>query len=380
MLLSIVINNHNYGRYLAAAIDSALAQSYARTEVVVVDDGSKDDSRTIIEAYGPRIVAVFKENGGQASAVNAGFAHAHGDVIIFLDADDVLKPDIAAHIVESFSSRPALGKVQYCMDIIDGHGRPTGEIKPDRHLPRRSGDLRKHQLNAAFDIPFMSMSGNAFARQVLDQILPVPEQVYRLGADWYLTQLSPFYGDVLFLDVIGASYRVHGANQYISSQFDLDQVRQTIVFMQATLSYLEQVAERMGLLRARSMQGRVFSFSYVAMRMISYKLDPRCHPIAGDTAPGLVRRGTAALFHRVDVSGAVKVALFVWLVAMATAPRWLAVLIAEQMMLPSRRPRWINSVLQVTHRRHAGAPSHTGPGNSQMWARGLPDGDFSWFG
>ena len=78
-LASIIINNYNYGRYLPKAIDSALAQSYPHTEILVVDDGSSDDSRTVIASYGDRIIPVLKQNGGQASALNAGFAASRGD-------------------------------------------------------------------------------------------------------------------------------------------------------------------------------------------------------------------------------------------------------------------------------------------------------------
>ncbi len=74
-LVSILINNYNYGRFLSKAIDSALNQEYQNIEVIVVDDGSTDDSRKIIESYGERIKPVLKENGGQASAFNAGFSY-----------------------------------------------------------------------------------------------------------------------------------------------------------------------------------------------------------------------------------------------------------------------------------------------------------------
>src|SRR4051812_16040279 len=90
---SIIINNYNYGHFLRDAIDSALAQTYPCTEVIVVDDGSTDDSREVIAGYGQRVTAVFKENGGQASAFNAGFAASRGEVVVFLDADDTLLPN-----------------------------------------------------------------------------------------------------------------------------------------------------------------------------------------------------------------------------------------------------------------------------------------------
>src|SRR3712207_2571509 len=104
--ISIVVNNHNYGRFLRVAIDSALGQTLTPTEVIVVDDGSTDDSRAIIAGYGDRVVAILKENGGQGSAFNAGFAASHGQAVIFLDADDVLLPDIAEQVAAAFAAQP----------------------------------------------------------------------------------------------------------------------------------------------------------------------------------------------------------------------------------------------------------------------------------
>ena len=71
-LVSIVINNYNYAHYLGAAIDSALAQTYSNCEVIVVDDGSTDNSCAIASRYDDLIQLVCKENGGQASAFNVG--------------------------------------------------------------------------------------------------------------------------------------------------------------------------------------------------------------------------------------------------------------------------------------------------------------------
>jgi len=73
LLVTILINNYNYGRFLRQAIDSALNQTHANVDVLVVDDGSTDESRDVIDSYGDRIRSIFKENGGQASTFKAGF-------------------------------------------------------------------------------------------------------------------------------------------------------------------------------------------------------------------------------------------------------------------------------------------------------------------
>ena len=75
---SIVINNFNYGRYLGESIESALKQNHPRIEVIIVDDGSTDNSREVIKAFGNRVKAVLKPNGSQASAINEGFKAAIG--------------------------------------------------------------------------------------------------------------------------------------------------------------------------------------------------------------------------------------------------------------------------------------------------------------
>jgi len=111
-LASVIVNNYNYARFLREAIDSALDQTYRNTEVIVVDDGSTDGSREIIASYGDRIIPVLKENGGQNSALNAGFSLSRGDVILFLDSDDVLFPTAVRTAIEAFS-QPDVVKVHW---------------------------------------------------------------------------------------------------------------------------------------------------------------------------------------------------------------------------------------------------------------------------
>ncbi len=122
-LASIIITNYNYGRFLPEAIDSALNQNYQPLEVIVVDDGSTDGSQQIIANYGKQIIPLLKENGGQGSAFNAGFAKSRGEVICFLDADDVLLPSAIARAVELLRD-PNIVQVHWPFYAIDAVGKP----------------------------------------------------------------------------------------------------------------------------------------------------------------------------------------------------------------------------------------------------------------
>jgi glycosyltransferase involved in cell wall biosynthesis len=114
---SIIISNFNYDEFLRAAIDSALAVDWPRLQVIVVDDGSSDTSRDIIRSYGEKIVAIFQENGGQQKAYAAGFAASSGDMLIFLDSDDLLAPTILREAAQVW--RPTTSKVQVQMQVIN---------------------------------------------------------------------------------------------------------------------------------------------------------------------------------------------------------------------------------------------------------------------
>ena len=98
--VSIVVTNHEYEIFLGPCLDSALAQDHPDLEVIVVDDGSTDGSAGVIARYGDDVTAVFQPNGGQGSAFNTGFARSTGDVVIFLDADDLLDAGAASAAAE----------------------------------------------------------------------------------------------------------------------------------------------------------------------------------------------------------------------------------------------------------------------------------------
>src|SRR5690348_14364165 len=100
MELSVIIANHNYGEFVAAAIESALAIDWPDKEVIVVDDASTDNSRTIIETFDTRVAAYFRPKSYQLGAHMFGFERSVGDVIIFLDADDLLEPEVMQEVTK----------------------------------------------------------------------------------------------------------------------------------------------------------------------------------------------------------------------------------------------------------------------------------------
>ncbi|PSB65352.1 glucosyl transferase, partial [Chroococcidiopsis cubana CCALA 043] len=124
-LVSILINNCNYGCYVDKAIESALNQTYSHLEVIVVDDGSIDNSREVIARYQDRVIPVLKENEGQSSALNVGFNIAKGDIICFLDADDLALLEKVSEVVNVFKNNPDIG---WCFHSIKVMDMKTGKL------------------------------------------------------------------------------------------------------------------------------------------------------------------------------------------------------------------------------------------------------------
>lgn len=337
-LVSIIINNYNYARFLADAIDSALAQAYAPVELIVVDDGSTDHSRQVIQSYGNRLAAIYQENGGQASAINTGFVHSHGEIVIFLDADDILMPGIAGSVVDAFESNREVVKVQYRMEVIDAQGHRTGIFKPATHLPLLNGDLCRQVLNFPDDIPWLPTSGNAFTACVLKKIFPIPEKDYPILADFYLSHLTPLFGPIITLPEVGAFYRVHGTNAHeLSTEMvNLDHIRNTLLYWDKTHAKIREYAQKLGL-NSKLGKDQISSVSYVAHRLISLRLDPGNHPYPQDTVLSLLKQGIRVSLHRFDVSLWRRYIFILWFLAMAVAPEPFTSWLAERFLFPHKR-------------------------------------------
>lgn len=182
-LVSILINNYNYERYVGMAIDSVLQQTYKNIEVIVVDDGSTDNSRDVINRYGDQIVAVFKKNGGQASAMNAGFAASKGEIICLLDADDLFLPEKVAEVVDLFELHSDINWVFTesapieTEDLIDTNLKALFKdiLSNSPEESPRKVDFREGIKNAKLPNFAPSTSNLCFSRAILEKVFPLPE-------------------------------------------------------------------------------------------------------------------------------------------------------------------------------------------------------------
>lgn len=216
-MVSIIINNYNYGRFLTEAIDSALQQNYSPIEVIVVDDGSIDNSSKIISNYGNRIVSIFQNNQGQVSAINTGFAASKGDIICFLDADDIFFKHKVTKIVPIFNSDSDIGWCFHSLRLVDLDTKTTfGKTRmfPNPNLVKvaKKYDLRQEIKRGKLSIYLPSTSGLCFKRSVLEQILPMPVTFIKTSGEYYLRPVAVLLSPGFILTEALCAQRIHGEN------------------------------------------------------------------------------------------------------------------------------------------------------------------------
>jgi glycosyltransferase involved in cell wall biosynthesis len=248
-LVSIVIDNYNYGRFLNEAVDSALGQTYPNTEVIVVDDGSTDDSRKRIDSYGNRIKPVFKENGGQASAFNAGFRASRGELVCFLDADDAWLPDRVEKVQKAALRYPTASLIYNRVRSVSEATVPRKLRKP---WPNKlmQGDITAKVLRSGGYWAYPPTSALSFRRSFLERVVDIPEAEYRICADAYLADLAPFFGSVVGLEEALTLHRLHGSNLFNNTERFGEQekaIRSYLSHYETRAAGTNEALERLGL-------------------------------------------------------------------------------------------------------------------------------------
>ncbi len=123
-LVSIIIPAYNQGHYLGEAIQSCINQTYENIEIIVVDDGSTDNTREVVNSFSnSNIHYIYKNNGGLSSARNAGIIASSGEFLTFLDSDDMFLPDKLTLLLREFETDPELGFVAGHALLMDQHSK-----------------------------------------------------------------------------------------------------------------------------------------------------------------------------------------------------------------------------------------------------------------
>jgi len=254
-LVSILINNYNYGRYLRYAIESALSQTYAHIEIIVVDDGSTDDSRKVIAQYQDSITSILKENGGQASAFNAGFLASQGDLICLLDSDDCFRSDKVAKIVETFEKHDDASWCFHPVKLLstdDFAQLYLGEMLCENAKSEDCQiDFRSAIQNAELPTFVPATSGLCFTRSILKQILPMPESEGVSISDLYIKYIALSLGQGYVLDQPLTFQGIHDHNAYTGNK-TLQQRQRfaqidvlTAYYMRTNFSHLGKLANKL---------------------------------------------------------------------------------------------------------------------------------------
>jgi len=234
-LVSILMPNYNYARYIPKAIQSVLEQTYSHWELIICDDGSTDNSLDVIATFlrkDPRIKLIQKPNAGVASAINQAFYQSAGNIICFLDSDDVFVPEKLANIVSQFQCDPCLGYVTHKMQFIDANG-VKGQIFP---LACEHGYLRDKIYARGGFIELPPSSAICLRKELADIIFPIDETHFRQLADAYIYTLAALLTKTACLNDVLSFYRVHGSNLTHKDTPNLDSM------LQAKLNILKYLA------------------------------------------------------------------------------------------------------------------------------------------
>ena len=217
VLLSAVVGNYNYGRFLPRCIDSVLAQTYEPIEVVVVDDGSTDESRDVLARYATFVKVILQENGGQAAALSAGVRASAGELIAFLDADDAWHPDKARAVADALDRNPRAGWLRHKLELADASMEPLGRSSPGFI---GSGPIDPDARYILERVVTAATSSIVLRRRVLGAVFPLPSQLdFSFDADiLILARLFAAGIPGYSLDRVLGWYRRHEGQRFVEER------------------------------------------------------------------------------------------------------------------------------------------------------------------
>ncbi|HLZ12602.1 MAG TPA: glycosyltransferase [Candidatus Acidoferrum sp.] len=230
--VSVLIDTYNHEKFIERAIVSALEQDFPTEEfeIFVVDDGSTDRTAELVKKFAPRVTHIAKQNGGQASAFNAGIPQCRGEIVAFLDGDDWWKPNKLSTVAKAMDSDPAIGIVGNGLVIVQPDGTEENEFlrEGNRFCANSPAGAKSFIVRGSF----LGTSRMTIRSRVLAEIGPIPESIV-FEADEYLFTLAAVLHDAYILPDLLTYYRLHGSNLYQITNADGDRLRRKCRILQA---------------------------------------------------------------------------------------------------------------------------------------------------
>jgi len=219
MKTSVIIPNYNYADFLSLAIDSLLQQTEKIDEIIVVDDGSTDNSRAVMESYGDKIIPVYQQNGGQASAISNGFARSSGDIVCILDSDDIFFPDKVKILKQLYAANDSAGWIFHSLRHLNPEqAREVSQYPRYDHILERKIDERG-KMKAGKSMYFApATSGLTFRRSFIAPLFPLPQAKSIYISDHYIKFYSMAQGTGLDIAEELGGQIIHGENLYTGAK------------------------------------------------------------------------------------------------------------------------------------------------------------------
>lgn len=217
--LSVLINNYNYGRYIGECIQSVLDQSRAADEIIIVDDGSTDNSVEVISKFNDVVRLIKQPNNGQLSAIMAGAEAATGDIFVFLDSDDMWEKNHLQVLEDAFVQNPTVDCIFTCMTMFGNYQGPHG-----LNARRFNGLIKCSRLISYYLHVFMGRptSACAFRSGVVRKVFQACkglEDHFRICGDKLIIDGTSLIGaEKLFIDDCTVLYRTHGNNLFFGRE------------------------------------------------------------------------------------------------------------------------------------------------------------------
>lgn len=210
--VSVIISSYNYAHFLGTTIESVLAQTYPAHEIIIIDDGSTDASAEVARSFGARVKFIGQKNQGVCVARNHGARLATGDVLAFLDSDDIWRPRKLERQVAAFTADPEVGLVSCGIRYFNPQGETIVE-----YTQGKSGWCARDILLYKEPVLNTTASAIAVSREVFERIGGFDERRELFAAeDREFSYRAAQISKIVFIPEILVDYRIHGGNGHLN--------------------------------------------------------------------------------------------------------------------------------------------------------------------